>query len=170
MRVFFGLGLDAETQSEIDGWLSKCLPPFFRPVVQYNFHLTLAFLGNVTPMQLKSVVELGERVQASTFTLRLSQMGYWPRQEIVYLAPSHVPCELIHLAEEAKQLARRSGLRVERRAYRPHLTLARRCKVAPPAPLMQPDFEISVEEFRLFESVRRPSGVVYKTLETFYLN
>ena len=169
MRVFFGVGLDEVIESEIDAWRRKSLPTFGRPVDQYNFHITLAFLGNLTSMQLKSVVERGDLVRASSFNLNLSQMGYWPRQEIVYLAPVQVGKELLHLADETKRQARRSGFRVDRRRYMPHLTIARGCKVAPPEPLMAPDFEISVEEFRLFESYTRPSGVIYRTLEIFSL-
>ena len=65
---------------------------------------------------------------------------------------------------------RRSGIRVDRKKYRSRLTLARSCNDSAPEPFLMPDFGIAVEEFRLFESHRHSSGLIYKNLETFNIN
>jgi len=65
MRLFLGLPLPADTQAELDHWRSVSLPAFSRPVDAANFHLTLAFLGEVNNAQLRSVVDLSEGVIAS---------------------------------------------------------------------------------------------------------
>lgn len=169
MRLFLGLPLQADIQAELDHWRSVSLPAFSRPVDAANFHLTLAFLGEVNNAQLRSVVDLSEGVIASPFTFRLDELGYWPKQEICYLAPKDVPEPLIELAESTRQVARRSGLRTEKRRYRPHLTMARRCQSPPPAPLIEPAFDIPCTEFCLFESHRTRKGVRYEILQSFDL-
>lgn len=169
MRAFFGIAFEPGLQVDVDAWRRQNLPDFVRPVLAENFHLTLAFLGDVSGRQLHVLVERAGLVRCNRFELTLDQVGYWPKREIAYLGPSVVPDQLLSLVDQTRQLVRRSGLRVERRAYKPHVTMARRCQTAPPPPLKPADFELRATEVHLFESTRHPAGVVYEIVETFPL-
>ena len=47
MRVFFGLELDASTTLAIADWRDRQLACAGRPVPPANFHITLAFIGEL---------------------------------------------------------------------------------------------------------------------------
>ena len=55
MRAFFGLSPDPVTKLAIQEWRDKTLPQFNAPVPTANFHVTLAFLGQINPRQLDAL-------------------------------------------------------------------------------------------------------------------
>ena len=169
MRLFFGLSVEPERSREIARWREKSLPPFAKPVPEDNFHLTLSFLGEVNEARRIELGRSASRVRSPAFSLKFVETGLWLKQGIFYLAPETLPEVLESLVEQTRQIAMRGGLRVEKRKYFPHLTLARRCHVAPPASLMPPDFDIRFGSFALFESRNMKRGVRYEILEEYEL-
>ena len=168
MRCFFALGLDVSTARDVADWRSRALPPFARPVATDNLHATLVFLGELTPKKLREIQHLAAGVMVPRFSLTFDELGYWPKQEIAYLAPQETPVELESLVADLRQVARRSGIKVDKRRFLPHITLARRCESPPVSSLEAPDFAIEVDSFQLFESLRKPEGVVYRELESWH--
>ena len=162
MRAFFALPVEQETASAIDRWRTNSLPAFERPVVQANFHVTLAFLNEISDETCRSLENLAAGILMRPFSLELDSPGYWPKQGIYFLEPSNTPDVALDLADQIRRSCQRLGIRVDRRDYLPHLTLARRCETAPPHPLSEPDFRINCDEFCLYQSIRGVNGVRYE--------
>lgn len=168
MRAFFGLSVE-EASGAVASWRASALPPFERPVAAENLHITLVFLGDINTRQFRQLSQLAGLVAGRAFPLQLNSIGYWPKQEVSFLAPRQVPQPLDNLVSDLRRLAKRAQLRVEKRQYQPHLTLARRCLRAPPAPLTEPDFHLHCSDFTLFESVAQRNGVRYEQIQSWPL-
>lgn len=169
MRAFFALPLAEGTAIDLERWRDSKLPVFSRPVPRSNYHLTLAFLGEISERQCRDIQALAESIRVPVFELRIDTTGYWPKQRIYYVAPSEVPDPLLELVNELSACAKRLSIRTNKRKYLPHLTLARRCDRPPPAALMAPDIRICCETFVLFESVGGRSGVRYDEVDRWDL-
>lgn len=126
--------------------------------------MTLVFLGDASLAVCDRLAADMSSVTAPKFTLHLDTLGYWPKQEISYLGPQTIPSPLDSLVTQLRKLGSRQGLKVDRRRYQPHVTLARRCELPPPPPLLPPDMTINVEDFSLIESTRVAGGVRYESV------
>ncbi|MDZ7684219.1 MAG: RNA 2',3'-cyclic phosphodiesterase [Gammaproteobacteria bacterium] len=169
MRLFFGLEIDPGTCLEIAGWRERMLPPLERPVPARNFHITLVFLGDVAPACREMLEFEALDVTGSPFELTIDELGYFPKPGILWMGPTRVPDALSRLARETGSVARRAGIRPAKRDYHPHLTLARRCRVPPPASSLPPDFQLAFTHFTLFESITAKTGVHYQPLASWPL-
>jgi 2'-5' RNA ligase len=103
-------------------------PPGARRVAPAQWHITLHFLGAV-PMQ--RLPGLGERlaVRFEPFELVLDRPEVWPGG-IAVLGAAAVPDALKELHAKLAQALAALGLPVEKRAFRPHVTLARHAQAA----------------------------------------
>ncbi|MDG9927062.1 MULTISPECIES: RNA 2',3'-cyclic phosphodiesterase [unclassified Pseudomonas] len=150
MRLFFALPCPTEIAERIAAWRDGC---HFagRPVPAANFHLTLAFLGHLPESRLELLRQLPPRLPLAklAFDLRLDRLDCW-QGGLLHLAPGQTPEQLLALASGLDDLLNEAGLPTERRAYRPHLTLARDSRLAErQAP---PTFAWRVEEMVLYQS------------------
>lgn len=162
MRAFIGLSPDANTKLAIDAWRNKVFPHFDSPVPAANFHVTLAFLGNVSDKQLDTINHLiDEMPRITAFDVSLNQLGYWPKPKALWLGSQQSATEHLLLAKHIHKIANKSGLELQEQDYVAHLTLARKCKVNPPAPLFPANFKWHADQFHLFESKSGKQGVYY---------
>ncbi|MCU4676624.1 RNA 2',3'-cyclic phosphodiesterase [Catenovulum sp. 2E275] len=164
MRCFFAVEPSAQTKLAIEHWRQKYLPPFTAPVSAANFHLTLAFLGEISAAQFESLSQLilnNHSAQLTSFNLTLNTQGYWPKPKAFWLGCDNVPAQLLALVKITEQAARSAHLNFVERNYIPHLTLARKCKTEPPLALLPPNFTTQISEFGLYESVSTANGVRY---------
>ena len=142
-----------------------------------NLHMTLLFLGNLTQAQCDSLIQaitaarLGEPL--TPFSVTLCRSGLFPHAKVAWLGPDTTPAPLTRLEQQLRTLVSESGLAVEPRPYRPHLTLLRKASlpanrdvastfVPPPQPLTLP-----VNDFSLYESRSTPDGVRYLPLASW---
>lgn len=103
-----------------------------------NLHLTLAFLGEVEPCRVPAIQAAMAAAAGAPFSLIFDRLGAFPQQDeaLWYIAPQPSP----PLAALQRRLSRQltvAGFALEQRAFKPHLTLARRVRPAgllPPAP------------------------------------
>ena len=129
-----------------------------------NLHLTLEFLGEVR--DAAPVVEAMERVKAHKFSICFTDTGRFRRDggDIFWLGVARTE-PLMLLQAQLHEALRREGLRLERRPYRPHLTLARRLRergeIGVPAPLPG---AIPVKGFSLMQSDRVEGRLRYTQL------
>lgn len=166
-RLFFALWPDDDlrtrivraTRAEVRGTGGKPTPPG-------NLHMTLHFLGP-TPEEL--IYPLIERVSAlplDPFELTLEQYGYWQGARTLWLGPNETPLPLAELAGDIGRISHELGLPRNRRAFIPHMTLARKVNRLtprePPRPLHWP-----INEFVLVESVLGGRHSRYTILEHF---
>ena len=174
MRLFFALDLTSAAKLEIDSWRDRSFRELSasgmaRPVPPGNFHITLAFIGDMDERKLESlcdgVDQWLEQAPPAQGSLSLSQVGYWQRQGILWLGPEHCPDSLIQLAGMLQGLSRRTGGKRESKEFMPHVTLFRRCKVPPPSSLQPPEVRLDYAEFALFESSQGKQSVRYQALQ-----
>jgi 2'-5' RNA ligase len=97
-----------------------------------QWHITLAFYGEVPPARIEELTERLSRAVQRTPTpiaLRLSTVGTFPKQpqraRVLWVGLDGDVGALSRLAGRCAGAARRVGLTMEDRAFRPHLTLAR---------------------------------------------
>ncbi len=179
MRIFFALELAPETKLEISSWRDRSFRDLAaggvaRPVNPGNFHITLAFTGDVAVQRLErlcdSVDQLLEKNPLGPGSFTISEIGYWQRQGILWLGPKHCPGQLSQLANRLEGLGTRFGGKRSSRAFQPHITLFRGCKWAPQPPLEPPEFSLDYSDFVLLESTRGKRGVSYHALQSWRLN
>lgn len=140
-----------------------------------QLHLTLRFIGDVDGRVAEDALAALRSVRQPPLTLMLSGVGCFgargrPNALWAGVAP-HAP--LAHLHKKVDQALVRAGLEPERRAYLPHITLARMPRTAGPvepflarhAGLASGGFTIG--HFGLYESHMGQGGSSYELVERF---
>ena len=104
--------------------LRAALPAW--PSAPERWHLTLAFLGEVDdpPALVPALAQRGAR--RPPLGLRLAGSGEFGRTGPVWVGVEGDRAGLTALAGDVARACRAAGLDVERRPYRPHLTVGRR--------------------------------------------
>jgi 2'-5' RNA ligase len=170
MGVFFAIDPPARTKLAIDAWRAKALPDFDKQVRASNFHITLEFLGNISPKQLDSLTQgVDQLTNAKSFSVQLDQVGYWPKPKVLWLGSQHCQPAHLLLVDSLRKISHGAGIELQKRDYIAHLSLVRKCQENPPALLIDPLFIWKTDEFHLFESVSGPKGVIYQRKQTWSL-
>ena len=167
MRTFLSLAPDAHTAIAIEKWCSLCWPALSRKVPMQNYHVTVAFLGDINNDQLILLREMLDQLEHSAFELVFNEVKYWPDSTLLWLGADTVPDDALQLADKCKNIANRAGVRTGSRRYEPHLTLARKTESPPGVPLIDPQFPMKFESVQLMQSIRERSGVRYIELDSW---
>lgn len=124
-RLFLALWPDADARARLcarrDAW---AWPRNAAPVPADKLHLTLHFLGAVPDQRVPLLLD-GLAVPFTPFTLRIGRPVLW-HNGIAVLEPYETPPALPDLHARLAQALPGLGLAPEARAYRPHVTMARR--------------------------------------------
>jgi 2'-5' RNA ligase len=139
-----------------------------RPVPRENYHLTLAFVGDIATAQLAVLRQIGRELRAPGFTLTFDAYEYWPKPEVVVAAAREFPGSLSELWQQLHRDLNGHGLALAPKRLRPHVTLARKVTQAPVWPAMSP-FEWSALEFSLVRSDTASAGALYTVVDTWPL-
>lgn len=165
MRLFFGLELDERCALKISDWRDRQLQCAARPVPPANFHVTLAFLGQLPEPAIErlclSVDDWLESEAVPGSSLSLEHTGYWHKPGVYWLGPQHWPDSLTRLASKLKTLGTGVGGKRDHNTFTPHITLFRGCDNAPSAPHALPAIALDYDHFTLFESRQGKRGVSY---------
>lgn len=168
-RLFFALWPDAELQQAVFARIQGSMRRGGgRPVRPENFHLTLAFLGDVPAERRACLERAADTVRAAPFELELERLGYWRRARVVWLGPVERPPEPPPLVPALWQALIPCGYRPETRPFFPHLTLVRKANRGPRGQLVEPIIW-RVEEFVLVASHLMEEGVRYEILRRWPL-
>ena len=166
-RLFLGLEIPLEVTEAINEWRAHQLHQVDgRAIPKQNFHITLAFLGQVNQSQFESLLNGCAKIEAPAFDLILNQLGWFTRPQILWLGPDKVPEPLVHLATECQWLARTLDLNFET-DYRPHLSLYRKATGIPKIEV--PEFSMTLTRFHLYESLQVDGQVQYPILHSWPL-
>lgn len=142
-----------------------------------QLHLTLRFVGDVDRHQAEDVHAALGTVRHPGFEIALAGVGSFERRgEPTTLwagvAPQE-PLKILH--KKIDQAIARIGLGLERRAFQPHITLARLPRGAGPiGSFLQSAGRLAsapfrVEDFFLYESRLTPEGAVYSVVGRYSL-
>ncbi|MCB1841870.1 MAG: RNA 2',3'-cyclic phosphodiesterase [Halioglobus sp.] len=173
MRLFFALPLSIDTTLRISDWRDRYAPCDARPVPAANFHITLAFAGELPERALEFLCDATDSWvnshQPSAGDMLLDRVGFWAKPGIFWLGPSAYDDALAELAKKLQSLVVSAGARRERRKWEPHITLYRGCNLAPPAPDSEPSIPCHYDLICLFESQRARNGMIYRRVAEWQL-
>ena len=138
-RMFVALVPPEEVVADLDAFLEprRDSGPF-RWALAEQFHVTLSFLAAVEDRHLDELVERLERAGArrTSFDTRITGGGAFPdagRARVVWAGlelDEQGATELDRLATGARAAATRTGITVDGRRFRPHITIARLARPA----------------------------------------
>jgi len=125
-----------EVRQLVDGLRERA--PELRWTRPEQWHLTLAFLGQVDERRLPGLAERLSRLQRrhAAFPLAFTRGGRFDGRVLWAGVSGDLPA-LRALAGSVAAAARRTGIALEERPYRPHLTLARSRAPTELRPLVQ---------------------------------
>lgn len=147
-----------------------------------NVHLTLKFLGNVSTNKLTNVSATASRIASefSPFQIRVGGTGVFPkpsRAQVFWIRVYDLSGRLSELQGRLEDECAREGFAKEKRAYQPHLTIARIRNPEGARRLaethLQTNFsfiDFTVTEFVLFRSQLSPKGSIYTAISKHELS
>ena len=163
-RLFFALVPSAAVRAAF-GDLSRNIARRSRgrAVSSDHLHLTLAFLGDVPGTALPALHQVGAGLPRAGAVLVFDALGAWRASGVAWVAPSVVPPPLMALHAALATALTTAGFALEARAFRPHVTLARRCVQVQPRARCEP-LRWPVDRLCLVGSELGPEGPVYREL------
>lgn len=168
-RVFFALWPPEETLQALDALADdvarRCEG---RRVRRDSLHMTLVFIGAVSPAQLAVLRDIAGKVRGKAFGLEIDRIGCWQHNRIVWAGCSRVPSYQRRLSDTLASALEQAGLVPDKRSFTPHVTLARKVRCDNLPELTQP-IPWRVSEFELVESSLLSSGADYRVLDRWPL-
>jgi 2'-5' RNA ligase len=133
VRLFFALWPDEETRgrfAHVAGEL-KLAGDGGRVVSPVNYHLTVAFIGEVPDIQCAVMQQIGRATRLPGFAVPFASLEYWAKARVVVAAAQNIPPGLLELWQRLHD-----AIGLSRSAFRAHVTLARKVVQAPVLPTM----------------------------------
>ncbi|MGI6294877.1 MAG: RNA 2',3'-cyclic phosphodiesterase [Armatimonadota bacterium] len=184
IRTFVAICLDEEIRgriSEVQERVKK-LTTQVRWVQPGNFHVTLKFLGDVTPKKLSVVQSALDELAAGyeAFDLSVAGVGVFPtprRPRVIWVGVEDGREQLEALASGVEQGLVRAGFEKEQKPFRSHITIGRVKESKPVEGLLEGLQEIDaqglgsqrVDSVVLMESVLQSGGPIYTPLSVHKL-
>jgi RNA 2',3'-cyclic 3'-phosphodiesterase len=169
MRLFFAALPAPEIRDKLGSAVDALrLPTEARRVPAENYHLTMAFAGEVSQSQAAVIRSLGAKVRSPAFVVRLTTYEHWPRSEVIVAAASNCPPDGVELHRQLRCELEHLGVVREAIGFRAHVTLARKVTQAPVLKAMSP-ISWRVEALHLVRSSRAATGSVYTVIDTWPL-
>lgn len=182
MRLFVGLAVSEAAKETLERLTLRlrAKDDGLRWSTREQWHVTLVFLGEVEDVARTALVRELKSVQRPALMLHMERLGVFERSGILH-AEVEVTQELLRLYEAVASAVKRSGLEIEERPYRAHITLARarnregrkaieRMRRAVESREQQRlSASWRAEEFLLYESQLSPGGSRYVVRERFAL-
>ncbi len=180
MRVFIAIDLPddirrglAELQHDL-----KNMTHSARWVAAESIHVTMKFIGEIPEKRLEAIDTALVGLSWKPFTVTIRGVGFFPGNRsprVFWAGLEAAPME--GLAQQIDVRMEQLGFEKEKRAFRPHLTLARAREmrihgslVAASAKYANRDFgSFLVDRFYLFQSTLKPTGAVYNKLKEYLL-
>jgi 2'-5' RNA ligase len=179
MRLFVAIEIAPDIRERITELMAQLKPNIAdaRWVRPEGMHITLKFLGNVADGRASAIEQALRRLQLPSPYLSVRDIGFFPnpRSPRVLWTGIEAGPELTTLAQRVDEVLEPLGFHREKRAFNPHVTLARfsnRGKNVNVASIEgQPTFgTMTAKEFHLYESKLSPQGSRYTKLATFVLH
>ena len=184
MRIFFGATLPENTKTQTENIQEELRNNIdgIRIEAREKLHITLHFIGDFMPEKIESLFSsVSGEVKRSGFKSSLTEvdgLSYFPSEKI--RRGIWIDCRddgtLGAIAETVKSVAEKFGVIPERRAFRPHITIARfrgeggtNRKNYLDLQKLWSNGKLSIERFfpksiALFESTLKSSGSEYEVL------
>jgi 2'-5' RNA ligase len=180
MRVFIAIDLPNEIRKELKDLQRKLRPltNSSRWVAPESIHVTLKFLGEVPEKRIEQVDAALAGLSWKPFTISVHGVGFVPgaRSPRVFWAGMDAPT-MQGLTEELDARMEPLGFEKEKRAFRPHITLARAKATRIDGELVTASAEYAERDFgsfladRIFlvQSTLKPTGAIHSKLKEYAL-
>jgi 2'-5' RNA ligase len=143
-----------------------------------NIHVTVRFLGNITPTMAEKIFEEMKKIQFIPFNVQITGLGAFPNphySRVVWAGITDGADQLKNVFSQLEPRLRGLGLTPDHRGFSPHLTIARVRSGRNKAQLAKFITENANYEFgainakclRLKKSDLTPRGPIYSTLKEF---
>jgi 2'-5' RNA ligase len=184
IRAFIAIDLPLHIQQQLAVILEQLRKPeatAVRWVPAQNIHLTIKFLGDVSPANLEILTRIlkAEVSRYRPFEIQIGGLGAFPsvRRPRVIWVGVEAPPTLQSLQRSIETETVRLGYPVEERPFSPHLTLGRVAHNASPDEVRKVADGLvnmkvgdlgkaTIDHVRLFRSDLQPGGAVYTPLFT----
>lgn len=176
-RLFVGVGVSPRVSQDLS-WICSGIPNARWQNTQ-QFHITLQFFGEVQAAKAQRLCEALQDIRVPAFSTSLTGCGLFPHRGPVRTlwlgVQDQKPFAALH--RQVTRIGAQCDLRVERRRYTPHLTLARFSR-RPPRSLLEEWMEhhfayrspaFMVNSIHLYRSVLSPQGARYCVEASFPL-
>lgn len=174
MRTFIAVDLPQEAKDELAAFQKQLSSAAARMSMAHDFHLTLKFLGEITPAKVDVVKSCLSRVSFKHFTASFSGIGVFPSEGYVRVVWVGVGPE-----DDFVQLQKKVDDALDKefpkdKNFKPHITLARIKFVSDKQQFQQQLRQIkikgvgfAVESFKLKRSTLSNKGAVYEDLAVY---
>jgi RNA 2',3'-cyclic 3'-phosphodiesterase len=131
-HYFFAVKLPKEAKQFLKRWveMNKEQYPFKRWVHYEDYHITLAFLGFAEQSMLKQIImQVHETLTGvDPFKLTIDQLGTFGKKTNprIFWAGVHHSDSLCSIQKKVYNQCIRTGFELDRKPFRPHITLARK--------------------------------------------
>lgn len=164
-RVFFALWPDHRQRDRLRDTINSVARNVEgRAIDRRNWHITVAFLGDIDEELIPDLQASASRIEVEPFRLAFDRLEFWPRPKVACLVAATVPAGLEKLVRSLQSVLREAGVTPDDRTYRPHITVSRNARAFTTERLThRATFEWS--GFELVESVSGPGDVDYVPLK-----
>lgn len=181
IRSFIAFDIDSESvlkrMTEVQTMLTKTGADL-KLVEPKNIHMTLRFLGNITPSTVEKIFEEMKKVQFTPFDVRLHGVGAFPNPRyprVVWAGITQGADQLRSIFEQLEPKLLGLGFAPDPKGFSPHLTIARvrsgRNRVELAKCLSENENcefgVIDAKCLKLKRSDLTPRGPIYSTLKEF---
>jgi 2'-5' RNA ligase len=174
-RYFISITLPSDLQKRVNQILPENRN--WKKTDQGQLHLTLRFIGSADAASLTEIEEKLSRINIPEFTLRLNEIGYFPRKgkiRVIWLGAEKSPL-LMDLQNRADKAVTEVLNKMNEYSFTPHVTLARmkdrikKSEVAHLLPEIEESYACKVQTYQLMESRQSKAGVEHLPVRTFPL-
>ena len=166
MRLFIALLFPQNTVEELvscrDALHNEALSGSFVPMD--NLHLTMEFLGECSSKEYALIKEAMDSLSFESFSIKMDRLGFFSRPDgdIWWVGAEEEPA-LMEMQRSLHSLLADEGFHLEKRRYRPHITLGRRVATAARPGRIEP-IEAEVRSVSLMLSERMAGQMAYTPL------
>ena len=158
MRLFVAIHFSGEVKSLLADTIARLrrLDPYANFTRPENLHLTLAFIG-----ESRNVAAATEAIQSCrrpAFEITVGGFGHFGQ---LYWVGIRKNPQLTHLAKTLQDRLREGGFNIERREFKPHITIARRVSLPSPVQMEIADTPMRVGRISLMKSERLNGRLTY---------
>jgi 2'-5' RNA ligase len=161
IRTFIALELPQEVKEHIKD-LQKYLDIDGKKTKSEHLHLTLKFLGEITPETLEKVKKRLKKIKINSFEVKLGKTGHFNKR-IIWLGvfgAGPLQKAIDHALD---------GLFKKEQRFMGHITIGR-AKEIRKIPYNKKKIPFIVKEFVLKKSILSPDGPIYEDLERYNLH
>lgn len=184
IRCFIAIDLPMELKDKLSLYLKELRPmvPQIKWVRTESLHLTLKFLGEISPSRVEAAKQQLDRLSGTSefFQIAVSHFGAFPSEKhprVFWLGLHGIPQEPFYqLQSRIEDILNEIGFEKEKRRFSPHLTLGRLKFPQDISPVWDhvnahpfPEYAFVVSEFILMRSILKPMGAEYSPIQKYSL-